>query len=171
MVLDCFEELRSTELDDIGRILSSLVIFYDEMTDPNDLFDVFGDDYQEAVEKMFLFFNCGQPEFGNRTNYVLVDWEKDAQLIAGAINNVAGKEIRALEYLHWWTFLGYYAEINHSAWNSIVAIRYKMKAGKSLEKEEARFKRENPQYFVWDSSTLEDKKANEWLNNILDRGG
>ena len=171
MVLDCFKELNSTELDDIGRIISSLVIFYEEMKDPDDIFTVFGDDYVDAVKQMFRFFNCGQEETGNGSNYVLVDWEKDSQLISGAINNVARTEVRSLEYLHWWTFMGYYAEIHDSAWNSIVAIRYKIKAGKPLEKEERRFKRENPQYFVWDSTSIKDKEAEMLLNDILGRGG
>ena len=63
--------------------------------------------------------------------------------------------------------MGYYAEIHDSAWNAIVSIRYKIKAHKKLEKEESRFKRENPQYFIWDSDTLEDKLANEWLQDIM----
>lgn len=171
MVLDCFSELNSTELDDIGRILSSLIIFYDEMTDPDDIFTVFGDNYQEAVKKMFWFMNCGQESFGNNTNYKLVDWDKDSQLIAGAVNKVAGKEVRILDYLHWWTFMGYYAEIHDSAWSSIVNIRYKMKTGKPLEKEEERFKRENPDYFIWDSMSLDDKLANEWLQDFMNKGG
>lgn len=171
MVLDCFLELNSTELDDIGRILSSLIIFYAELSDPDDVFTVFQDDYKEAVQKMFWFINCGQESFGNNTNYKLVDWEKDAQLIAGAVNKVAGQEVRALPYLHWWTFMGYYSEIHDSAWSSIVSIRYKMKTGKKLEKEEERFKHENPEYFVWDSLSLDDKLANEWLQDVLNKGG
>lgn len=171
MVLDCFRELNSTELDDIGRILSSLVIFYSEMNDPDDLFIVFGDDYQEAVKKMFWFFNCGQENTGKQSNYTLVDWEKDSQLIAGAINAVAQKEVRSLEYLHWWTFMGYYFEIHDSAWNSIVAIRYKIKTHKKLEKEEERFKRENPEYFIWDSMTVQEKLENEMIAEIWNSKG
>lgn len=166
MVLDCFKELNSTELDDIGRILSSLVIFYSEINDPDDVFEVFEDCYTEAVENMFWFFNCGQATPGRDTNYTLVDWEKDSQLIAGAVNKVAGKEVRALEYLHWWTFMGYYAEIHESAWSSIVSIRYKIKSGKKLEKEEERFKRENPEYFIWDSMTVQEKLDNEMIAEI-----
>ncbi|MBP5710547.1 MAG: hypothetical protein J6W84_06180 [Bacteroidales bacterium] len=170
MVLDCFRELNSVELDDTGRVLSSLTIFYAEITDPVDVFEIFGNHYTEAAQKMMWFFNCGQETFGNRTNYILVDWEKDQQLIAGAVNAVAQKEIRTLDYLHWWTFMGYYSEIHDSAWNAIVSVRYKIKAGKKLEKEELKFKNENPEYFIWDSKSVHEKEDEEliveiWNNN------
>ena len=104
MVLDCFLALNDDELDDIDRVLSSLIIFYEELSDISDVNTVFGEHTQEAAEKMFLFFNCGQTNVGNQRNHKLVDWEKDQQLIASAVNKAAGMEIRNLEYLHWWTF-------------------------------------------------------------------
>lgn len=40
-----------------------------------------------------------------------MDWEQDSPIIAPAVNKNIGKDIRSLEYMHWWTFLGAYMEI------------------------------------------------------------
>lgn len=169
MVLDCFAALNEVELDDADRILSSLIIFYDELSGEDDVYTVFGDAISEAVTQMMSFFNCGEVTVGSKQNYRLVDWQKDSQLIASAINKSAGMEIRSLDYLHWWTFMGYYLAIDDkSAWANIVSIRHKIKTGKKLEKDEIKFRRENPEYFVWDSKTVEEKRNEADLLDELD---
>lgn len=169
MVLDCFVALNDIELDNVDRILSSLIIFYDGMEEEGDLYEAFGDNLQEATEKMFWFFDCGENMAVNKQNYKLVDWEKDQQLIASAVNNAAGKEIRSLEYLHWWTFMGYYLAVGECVWASVVQIRHKIKTGKRLEKEELKFKRDNPEYFIWDSTTIEDAEAMREIQKLMNQ--
>ena len=35
-----------------------------------------------------------------------MDWEQDGAVIIPSVNRVLGREIRAMQYLHWWTFFG-----------------------------------------------------------------
>ena len=166
MVLDCFVALEDSELAPNERVLASLMIFYDDINSVEDLSLVFGDDATNAEKEMFKFFNCGQENPGAATNYKLVDWNQDAPLIASAINNVANMEVRALPYLHWWTFMGYYQAIGDSAFTTIVSIRNKIKTGKSLEKYEKEFKKNNPHYFVWDSKSPDEKNMDDYVRNM-----
>lgn len=170
MVLDCFSALNDPELDVKHRILTSLIIFYDGLDEDTDIDEFFHGDVDSAIREMYLFFNCGQPEnHTKRPN--LMDWEKDGQLIASAINNVAKTEIRFEPYVHWWTFMGYYMSIGESAFSTVVGIRYKIKSGKKLEKHEKEFKRDNPQYFVWDTQSVEDKQLTDYVRSLWNNGG
>ena len=172
MVIDCFTALSDFELDASYRTMTCLIIFYDGMRDENDVVATFGNNLDKAITKMYEFFNCNQLSSpGAHMKHKLVDWKQDAQLIAGAINLVAGKEIRAEAYLHWWTFMGYYLNIGECAFSTIVGIRHKIKSGKKLENHEKEFKRDNPQYFVWDSQTTEENQADDYLRSLWNNGG
>ena len=71
----------------------------------------------------------------------LVDWEQDAGLIFPAVNRVAGFEVRGVEYLHWWTFLGFFMEIRDSAYATVLALRRKVygRPRRRLEKAEQEY--------------------------------
>lgn len=159
MVLDCFAALNDAELSESERLTAAMVIFYEDITDPNEISRIFyGDEgIAAAVKKMFEFFNCGRPQAGAELPYKLIDWEKDGQMICAAVNNVAGKEIRAEPYIHWWTFIGWFNSIGESVLSTVCAIRKKISTGKKLEKFEREFKRDNPEYFIWDSRTAEQQ--------------
>ena len=167
MVLDCFSALQDVELTQEDRIVASVVIFYDTFSLDN-VFDILDtqDKFNEAVNKMYDFFNCGQKNLGNKTPYKLVDWEQDEQLIASAINNVANTEIRFADYIHWWTFMGYYMAIGESTLSTVVSIRSKIMEGKKLEKYEQEFRRKNPEYFVWNRQTVEQQELDAWAHEI-----
>lgn len=167
VILDCFSALEDTELDMQERLAASLIIFYDELASIDDLYKL--GDVQEAARKMYDFFNCGHSQIGTKTNYKLIDWEQDEQLICSAINKVAGKEIRFEPYIHWWTFLGYYTAIGESPIATIITIREKIIKGKKLEKHEREFRTSNPEYFAWRSKSVDaqeiDKLARELWNS------
>ena len=164
MVLDCFSLLNDVELDDNERILAALEIFYDEF---NELEVVLSyADIETAIEKMYLFFNCNDTQVGAPAHGKVVDWEQDSTIICSAINNVANTEIRALEYLHWFTFMGYYLAIGECTFSTVVGIRDKILQGKKLEKFEQDFRRDNPQYFVWNSKSTEQREADEWVKQM-----
>lgn len=170
MVLDCFVALNDDDLDQAHRIMTALIIFYDNMVDEESLYFAFGDSLEKAITEMMKFFNCGSIESpGASSNHKLLDWEQDSQLIAAAVNNVANMEVRALPYLHWWTFMGYYLSVGDCALATVIEIRYKIKTGKKLEKYEKDFKKNNPQYFIWDSRTESDKSAEELLAQIWNK--
>ena len=170
MVLDCFSALQDTELPKRERLITALVIFYEGFSLDN-AFSYLDtpEKVEEAITKMYDFFNCGQQNTGSHTPYKLVDWEQDNHLIASAINKVAGQEIRGIDYLHWYTFMGYYISIGESVLSSVVTIRDKMMSGKKLEKHEKEFRMKNPDYFVWNRETLEQQEANAYIQEIWNK--
>ena len=170
MVFDCFKALNDTDLTKTERVLTALIIFYQDIHSINDLAKF--PSVEEAVKQMYLFFNCGQPQPpGAQANYKLIDWDKDSALVSSAINAVAGKETRAESFLHWWTFMGYYTAIGECPLSTIVNIRYKMASGKQLDKAERKFRQENPQYFVWDARTVEQKELDEQVRSLWNSEG
>jgi len=170
VVLECFTACNDMELEsEDEQVLASLLIFYNEFMDFDDVAALDRDTTVELVQFMFNFFNCGQPEerVGATKNHrKLIDWDQDEMLIASAINNVAHTEIRALDYLHWWTFMGYYLAIGESVLSTVVSIRNKIMSGKKLEDYEKEFKRDNPEYFVWNNKTRADLEADDFIKSI-----
>ncbi|MBO6253087.1 MAG: hypothetical protein J6O49_05475 [Bacteroidaceae bacterium] len=165
MVLDCFAALNDTELEKEERVYCALIIFYEDFNDLEDLAHCTF--LNEAVKKMYWFFNCGEDKgVGANKHRKLIDWEGDSQLIASAINKVANTEIRMAPYIHWWTFMGYYLAIGESPLAMIVGIRSKIMEGKKLEKYETKFKNDNPQYFMWDSKSVEEKEAEKAILSL-----
>lgn len=160
MVLDCFSCLNDTELTEQERVIACLIIFYEDFNELEDFQDFDRDTIQQLVDKMYAFFDCNENTM-HRTPFKLLDWDKDSQMIASAVNKVANMEVREVEYLHWWTFLGYFSEVGESVLSTVVGIRNKIKRGKKLEKYEKEFKAANPHYFIWDSRTLEQKQDDE----------
>lgn len=169
MVLDCFQVLNDIELSETERIIAFLIIFYEDFNDVESVLSLDEDTMSELIDNAFSFFNCGQKNAPAETNYKTIDWEGDAQLISSAVNNVAGKEIRAESYLHWWTFMGYFNAVGESALSTVVGIRSKIAKGKKLEKYEQEFRSENPQYFNWDMRTLKQKEEDELLNQLWNK--
>ena len=167
MVLDCFRLLQDTELDEDERILACLVVFYDELNGIEDLQRL--GDIEEAVKQMFSFFDCGQEETpGLKTNVKVIDWDKDALMIISAINNVAGKEIRAEKYLHVspsWTFMAYYMAIGECSLSTVVNIRQKIIKNKKLEKYEQEYVNNNPELFKRSDNFT--KEEQEFLDDVL----
>ena len=171
VILDCFNALSDNELSEDEQVLASLLIFYNEFTDLDDLPED-RDILQQLVTEMCKFFNCGQEEtVGAKTDQKLIDWESDSLIITSAINNVAHTEIRSLPYLHWWTFMGYYMSVGESVLSTVVSIRSKLTKGKELEKWEREFKRDNPQYFNWRKRSKEQLDLDEYVKSIWNKEG
>ena len=170
MVLDCFSALQDADMAQQERIFASLIIFYDDVNDLSDLNKF--PSLEKAVSEMYNFFNCNQVQgIGKHVNYKLIDWEQDSQIICSAVNAVANKEIRSEPYIHWWTFMGYYASVGESLLSTIVTIRNKIIKGKKLEKYERQFRNENPEYFTWRSKSVEAEEADALIKEIWNKGG
>lgn len=107
-------------------------------------FSIPSGDYEEACKKAAEFIDCNRTEENKRPQPKIIDWEQDAGIVIPAVNKVAGKEVRALDYLHWWTFLGYFMEIEDGLASQVWAIRQKKAKGKKLEKWEKEFEQNNP---------------------------
>lgn len=99
-------------------------------------------DWQEAADRAKEFIDCGIKDDG-KPKPRLMDWEQDAAIIVPAVNKVAGMDVRSVEYMHWWTFLGFYMEIGECLLSTVVNIRDKKRRGKKLEKWEKEFYQNN----------------------------
>lgn len=133
-ILTIFEAFMDNDLSDQEKWTVAVVIFYEEV--PNNL--------EKAIKQLVWFLNRGEEEKQeSQSSKPLYDWEQDEQLIFQAVNKVAGKEIRDLEYMHWWTFIGLFSEIGESLFSNVVNIRNKKNKGKALEKHEREFYKAN----------------------------
>lgn len=123
----------------------------------------------EALQKAIWFMNGGKEEEQLTRQKKLMDWKQDEQIIFSAVNSVAGKEVRSSEYLHWWTFLGYFNEVKEGLFSTIITIRKKKSDGKKLEKYEQEFYRKNKSLVDLKKiySTEQQSEMDE-LNKLLD---
>lgn len=123
---------------------------------------------KEAYEKVRWFLDGGKDYEDNGTLHPkTMDWEQDEQLIFSAVNNVARQETRALPYLHWWTFLGYFNEIREGLFSNVLMIRQKKAKHKKLEKWEQDYYRENKDLIDFRKKYSEEEKAEKDRLNKL----
>lgn len=160
-ILDILKTFNDPEFENDEKWIVALTILYidfDEMPPQ---------DYEEAREKAIEFIDMGIKDDGKKKPHVM-DWEHDAQVIIPSVNRVLGKEIRAMQYLHWWTFLGTYMEIGESLFSQILNIRIKNAKGKKLDDWERDFYRENKNLIDLDVKYTEEELAErERLNALL----
>ena len=156
MVIDCFKALNDCELSQSFRYIAALMIFYEDINSIEDVKKLTSEEYANLINGMFDFFNAGQTTAGIQSRHKLIDWNADSQLICAAVNNAAKMEVRSVEYMHWWTFLGHYMSVGDSLLATVVGIRDKIEHGKKLEKYEEKFKKDNPHYFNWEMRTAEE---------------
>lgn len=133
-ILEIFSYLQDPELPEFLKWSIALGLFYEEYVPEEDLL--------EAAEFFRSFINCGARE-ENNPGPQLIDWEQDAQDIISDVNKVAGREIRELPFLHWWTFLGWFHAIGEGQLSTLVGIREKLRRGKKLEAWEQEYYRRN----------------------------
>ena len=98
-------------------------------------------EHWEKAMDYLAHFVCPDASGGNGPK--LLDWDLDAELIVADVNRVAGCEIRALPFVHWWTFLSWFHGIGEGQLSTVVAIRQKRAEGKKLSDWEADFCRRN----------------------------
>ena len=135
-ILEIFSYLEDPDLPDQMKWLTAIALFYEEQVRPEHL--------QEAAQFLARFLCCGREERGVNQQKLL-DWQQDGSLIVADVNKVAGREIRALPYLHWWTFLSYFNAIGEGQLSNVVSIRKKLRTGEKLDDWEKHFYRENKQ--------------------------
>lgn len=133
-ILTLLEAMADEELDDREKWELALGIFYR---------DAVPDDIEEAIKQLVWFLNSGKPEAETHHKKPVFDWHQDEQLIFAAVNKVSGREVRAVEYMHWWTFLALFQEVGESLFSQAVNIRVKKSRGEQLDKSERRFYWEN----------------------------
>lgn len=156
-VLDICVALSDPDLDDEDKAFTLLEIFYP------DFIDIPQEHYNEAIQKCLQFINCGE-EKQEQKSPKLVDWEQDFKLIVSPVNRVMGREIRAEEYLHWWSFVAAYYEIGDCLFAQVVRVREKKATGKRLDKSDRDFYKKNRHLVDLKThyTQLEDELLKQW---------
>ena len=94
----------------------------------------------EALRQAFWFCDGGDMPKSKPEPIRVLDWKHDESMLMPAISRSAGvPEIRALPFLHWWTFLGLFGEIGDGIFSAVMHIRQKRARGKRLEQHEREF--------------------------------
>lgn len=138
VILDVIAALTDPDLTERERLTAALIIFFEEAEDQEAPANL-----QEAVRQMSWFIDGGEESNTDRQPPRLMDWEQDFKLIVAPVSRIVGSDIRALPYLHWWSFLSAYMEIGECTFATIVSIRNKLNRGKKLEKWEQAYLREH----------------------------
>lgn len=158
-ILRIFEAFEDDKLSDTEKLFICLKRMY------VDFDDLPHGSYQAAYEQACQFINCGRQS--DKKAPRIVSWVRDEQLIFPAVNKAAGKEVRSVDYLHWWTFMGYFQCIDREdLWGTVLAIRQKRAKHKKLEKWEQDFYSANRD--ICDiSAAVPHKTAEESLEDIF----
>ncbi len=133
-VLEIFSYFDDPDLPPFLQWEIALALFYREPV-PEVL-------QQEAMEQLCRFIRCGaqEPETPAKP---LISWQQDAPLIVADVNKVAGQEIRALPFLHWWTFMAYFNAVGEGQLSALLSIRDKLSRRQKLEDWEKTYYREH----------------------------
>lgn len=137
-MLTVLEAMEDPDLEDKEKAYLLLLAVY------KDLENIPQEHLQEAYEQASFFLDGGTiPKSQEISPRKTVDWTQDESLIFPAINRIAGFETRLADYVHWWTFLGYFKEINDGVYAQVLQLRAKKARGKKLEKHEEEWWRSN----------------------------
>ena len=132
-ILEIIGYLNDPDRPEYLRWQIAVVLFYEG--------EILPEHQRAAMEYLASFISCGETD--TKSGPQLMDWEQDAKAIIADVNKVAGMEIRALPYLHWWTFLSYFQAVGEGQLSTVVSIRDKLRRGKKLEQWEKEYYREN----------------------------
>lgn len=155
LILQAFSDVELTEEEKVRVMVECL---YKEI--PENL--------EEAINQAVWFLNCGNTVGQPQTSKPLYDFEHDEQIIFASINHVAGKELRLEDYVHFWTFLGYFNEIGEGTFSTVVSIRSKKQKGKKLEKYEQEYYSKNKELIDLPTRyTQEEQEENKKLLDIF----
>ncbi len=134
-ILKIIAAFGDPELKDNEKVYVCLFILF------RDFDSIPRNDLEAAFTAALKFIDCGaEPgKKKKKRSPRTMDWEQDESLIFPAINKVAGREVRSMKYVHWWTFMGWFMEISDGVYSNILSLRSKKAKGKSLEKWEREY--------------------------------
>lgn len=161
-VLQVFEAFQDPELTQEEKWIVSIYLMFEEFSCDDDVIESaqYGFNLEEAIKQISWFISAGQPE-KQVLEQPTYSWKQDEQMIFSAVNKVAGRETRELEYLHWWTFLGYFNEVGEGTFFFIVSIRHKLNKSKKLEKHEQEFYKKNRELVDIEKPMSKEKREAE----------
>lgn len=163
VIIDILIAMNDPELDEYGKMEVMLKVLYEDWQNiPEDCLE-------EALKKASEFIDCGQRESNpNKPKPRLIDWEQDGGMIVPAVNKVAGTEVRAAPYMHWWTFFSYFMEVGESLFSTVLGIRSKKAHGERLDKWEKKFYHDNKDIIDIKTRLSDEEQAyKDALNEML----
>lgn len=162
-ILNIIVAFNDPELTESEKVYVCLCILFEDFE------SIPHTDLEAAFRAALSFIDCGMGDDGNaQKSPRVMDWEQDEAIIFPAVNKVAGFEIRAIEYLHWWTFMGYYMEISDGVFSQVLSMRSKKARGKPLEQWEREYWRANKHICVLTPKlSAEEQAAKDRLNAML----
>lgn len=169
-VLQVLEAFQGPELTQDEKWTVATYLIFEDFYCADDVWQAIEDGLnQDEVQRQILWFvSAGKPE-NDIVELPVYSWYQDEQIIFSAVNKVAGRETRELEYLHWWTFLGYFNEVGEGTFSFIVGIRNKLNYGKKLEKHEKEFLAKNKELVLMKKPlTKEEQEQEDAYNALLD---
>ncbi len=169
-VLQVFEAFQDPELTQEEKWIVAIYLLFEDFACDDDVLEAAQDgfDLGEAMKQISWFISAGQPE-KQVLEQPTYNWKQDEQMIFSAVNKVAGRETRELEYLYWWTFLGYFNEVGEGTFSFIVGIRNKLNKGKKLEKYEKEFLSLNKELVLMKKPlTKEEQEQEDAYKSLLD---
>ena len=135
-ILRIFEAFNDPQLSDREKAYICVRRLYKE--------SIADADIEEAIRKAYWFCDGGDTPKTKPDKVRTLDWTHDEQMIIPAISKVLGViDIRELQYMHWWTFLGAFGEIGEGLFSTVIHIRHKQAQGKKLDKWEKEFYSKN----------------------------
>lgn len=153
-----FQAFNDIGLNDIEKSRVCIECLYKKV--PKDL--------NKALEKALWFLDGGNMPKSKQTPVKVMDWEQDESIIFPAVNKVAGCETRMAEYIHWWTFLGFFNEIGEGLFSQIINIRTKKAKGKKLEKWEREFYNSHKELIdLKKKYTAEEQQELDLINSFI----
>lgn len=172
-VLQVFEAFNDPELELTEKWIVTIYLLFEDFSCADDVLEASENGFliEEAIKQINWFISAGMPD-GIELENPVYDWVHDEQMIFSAVNKVAGKETRELDYLHWWTFLGYFREVGNGVFLFIAGIRNKLNKGKKLEKHEKEFLSHNKELVRLEKPKSKEEQEQEaeykaLLNEVL----
>lgn len=160
-VLEVIDWLNNQNEEEQVRLYVAYQLFFDDWDNIPQC------DQVEAVRQMMVFI-AGGVEDTSPPGPRVIDWQQDQSMIVADINKVAGCEIRAIPFVHWWTFLAWFNGIGEGQLSTVVSIREKRRKGKKLDDWEREYYLQHkaevdlkPRY------TAEEKAERERLRKLL----
>lgn len=169
-VLQVFEAFQDPELEQSEKWIVAIYLLFEDFECADDVLKAAEDGFniEESMKQISWFISAGSPEKEvlEKPTY---NWKQDEQMIFSAVNKVAGVETRSLDYLHWWTFLGYFNEVGEGVFSFVVGIRNKLNKGKKLEKHEREFLSRNKELVKLEKpKTREEQEQEAEYKELLD---
>lgn len=156
-----FEAFNDADLSPTEKAITAVECLYTDQIPAEHL--------PEAIRRAYWYLDGGDVPHDGIESPRVFDWTQDAHMIFPAVNRAAGCEVRSVEPLHWWTFLGYFQAIDEGLFSTVISIRRKRATGKKLADYEKDFCRQHPNLIKLKHNLTPEEKADaEFIKQLTE---